>query len=230
MNINKKQPKQSKSRHIFRKLLGLSVLVLIIIIAALIDFGYNEKTRTFIDHSISSIVTPPAPEEKEITQQEVQEYTVAPDKPRYFSLPILGIDKARILPVGLDPNTNEIGTPSGIYDVGWYNKSGLPGANHNVIILDGHNGGPTKNGIFKYLANATVGNTFTIELGNGQILTYKIITNYVIKLDDFNQEAMDKLTARENDQETVAIITCSGRWLQDKQTYSQRTIVKAVLQ
>lgn len=224
----------TKTKHLFKKIgLGLVILGFSLAVAVLVDYFYQkhfgEPITIPLPQTISNIISTPTPEEKEVTKQEVVEYKVAPDKPRYFSLPILGIHNARILPVGKDLKTHEIGTPPGIYDVGWFNQSGLPGKNQ-TIILDGHNGGPAKDGIFKRLGNATAGNTMSIERGDGQIFTYKITDNYTVKLDDFTQDAMDKVLAKINDQETVAIITCSGRWLKDKQTYDQRTIVKAVRQ
>lgn len=226
--------RSSKTKHLFKKLsLALAIIGLSLGIAFVVDYFYQqhfgEPISIPIPGPISNIISTPIPEEKEVTKQEVAEYRVAPDKPRYFSLPILGIHNARILQVGKDPKTHEIGTPPGIYDVGWFNQSGLPG-NNQTIILDGHNGGPTKDGVFKRLGNATVGNNLTIERGDGQVFTYKITDNYIVKLDDFNQSAMDKVMAKVNDQETISIITCSGRWLKDKQTYDQRTIVKAVKQ
>ena len=226
------------SRFNFKRLLkkiviGLAILSLSLVVTFTIDYFYQkfygEPISVPLPQSISNVITTQAPEEKEVTKQEVVEHKVAPDKPRYFSLPVLGITKARILPVAKDAKTHEIGTPPGIYDVGWFNQSGLPGKNQ-TIVLDGHNGGPTKDGIFKRLGNATPGNILTIERGDGQIFNYKITDNYVIKVEDFNQDAMNKILAKINDQETVSIITCSGRWLKNKQTYDQRTIVKAVKQ
>lgn len=223
---------QSKTflQQLFRRILLVCGLIFTMISSTLlIDYFYQQQTGSPLEINLPSILTPPSPEEKVITKQEVAEYKAAPDKPRYFSLPILGIHNARILQVGKDSKTHEIGTPPGIYDVGWFNQSGLPGKNQ-TIVLDGHNGGPTKDGIFKRLGNATVGNMMSIERGDGQVFTYKITDNYVVKLDDFNQAAMDKILAKVNDQETVTIITCSGHWLNDKQTYDQRTIVKAIKQ
>lgn len=224
----------TKTKHLFKKIgLGLAIIGFSLAVAVLVDYFYKkhfgEPITIPLPQTISNIISTPTPEEKEVTKQEVVEYKVAPDKPRYFSLPVLGVHNVRILPVGKDPKTHEIGTPPGIYDVGWFNQSGLPGK-HQTIILDGHNGGPTKDGIFKRLSNATAGNTMSIERGDGQVFTYKITDNYTVRLDDFTQDAMDKVLAKINDQETVAIITCSGRWLKDKQTYDQRTIVKAVRQ
>lgn len=223
-----------KTKHLLKKIsLGLVIVGFSLATAFIVDYFYQkhfgEPITIPIPQQISNIISTPTPEEKEVTKQEVAEYRVAPDKPRYFSLPVLGIHNARILQVGKDPKTHEIGTPPGIYDVGWFNQSGLPG-NNQAIILDGHNGGPTKDGIFKRLSNAAIGNNLTIERGDGQIFNYKITENYILKLDDFDQGAMNKVLAKINNQETVAIITCSGRWLKDKQTYDQRTIVKAIKQ
>ncbi|MDO4871031.1 MAG: class F sortase [Candidatus Saccharibacteria bacterium] len=223
-----------KTKRFFKNIsLGLVIIGFSLVTAFIIDYFYQqyfgEPINVQIPQQFSGIISTPTPEEKEPTEQEVVEHQVALNEPRYFSLPTLGITKARILQVAEDPQTHEIGTPLGIYDVGWFNKSGFPGQGQ-TIILDGHNGGPTREGIFKRLNKATLGNEVIIERGDGQIFSYTIVDNYVIDIKDFNHSAMDKITSKINDKETVAIITCSGRWLSDRQTYDQRTIVKAVKQ
>ena len=85
------------------------------------------------------------------TEEEVVEYTVAADRPRYLSIERLGIVNARIISVGVKA-TGELATPNNIFDVGWYDASGKPGQGRTLVI-DGHNGGPHVHGVFKDLPN-----------------------------------------------------------------------------
>jgi hypothetical protein len=88
--------------------------------------------------------------EKPVTKAEVAEHKVEPDHPRYLSVNALGVQNARVLSMGVKPD-NELDTPANIHDAGWYKKSALPGSGSGALLLDGHNGGPTMDGIFKKL-------------------------------------------------------------------------------
>ena len=220
-----------KKNPISRKKLVWFVLMLaiIIVVAMVVNLIHGPKINSPVTKLLPEVTANPQVKEQPVAKSEVDQHVVESDKPRYFSLPALGINKARILSVGQDPKTYEIGTPASIYDVGWFNQSGLPGRNDKVIILDGHNGGPTKDGIFRNLPKLTTNDRFTIERGDGQIFTYQVVENYNLRLDDYNVTEMNKLLTRINNQETVTVITCVGKWIKERQTYDKRNIIRAVL-
>jgi len=164
----------------------------------------------------------------EPTEQEIVEWIVAPDKPRYINIPYLGLYKRRIVEIGLK-GQNEMATPYNIYDVGWFTGSVLPGQK-GATILNAH-GGDLGYGIFRTLPKLPVGETFTIEMGDGRVLTYKVVERV---LKDLGPEANDYMntvfTPIDPNGNTITLITCTGDWWDKEQTYSQRLFVRAVLQ
>lgn len=222
MNINSSSRKPSK----FWRRFGLGLFLVITTITTLLFVKYLESQQPLLTGANPNVI------ETIVTKSDLDNHTVKEDQSRYFSMPSLGITKARIIAVGRDSRSNEIGTPSNIFDVGWFNESASPGqSNTNLaILLDGHNGGPTRDGVFYQLGNAKIGSQFTIQLGDGNVFNYAITNNYSVKLDDFTDKDMQQILTRIDNQETVTIITCTGQWLPDRQTYDQRLIVRAVRQ
>ena len=166
-------------------------------------------------------------DETEVSADERAAYNVAPDRPRYLSIEKLGVKDARVFAMGLK-SSGELNTPAGIYDVGWYSSSGKPGEGRTVLI-DGHNGGPTKVGVFKYLPELEEGDLITLERGDGEIFEYKVVENKEISLNDSDSYMSIALTSPERGKESLTLITCTGEWSQTKQTYLSRQFVRAVL-
>ncbi len=171
----------------------------------------------------------PSVNEKDVTEEQKTEHTVPAKDPRYLSVSRLGIKNARIINVGLI-NGNQIDSPVSIFDVGWFNGSARQGdSGQQSIMLNGHNGGPTRDGVFKHLPDLTNGDLMVIERGDGQISTYRVAEKYELKLGDVTDEEMQKANRTVDSQETITIISCSGRWIPAQQTYDHRTFVRAVL-
>lgn len=163
----------------------------------------------------------------ETEPENVEDYTVPLSHPRYLSIEKLGIKNARILQVGLRSNS-ELDTPTNIFDVGWYNKSSIPGIG-GTIVIDGHNGGPTKTGVFKNLPKLKKGDLITIERGDGEIFTYSVVDNETIPLDEANAYMQNAFKSPEKGKESVTLITCTGEWSNVRQTYLSRQFTRAVL-
>lgn len=166
-------------------------------------------------------------DETEYTEEEIAEYTVAGDLPRYLSIPKLDITNARVLQVGVDEN-NELQTPNNIFDVGWYFNSGKPG-NGGALLIDGHNGGPTKEGVFKHLDELTTGDQIIIERGDGITFTYEVYDYATVDLDASSEWMAKAQTSPVTGTESLSLITCTGTWSQARQTYLQRQFVRAIL-
>lgn len=165
--------------------------------------------------------------EVEPTEQEVSEYIVAPDLPRYLSIVKLGINKARILGVGINAD-GALGTPNNIFDVGWYESSGKPGEGKTMVI-DGHNGGPNVYGVFKSLPDLEAGDIILVERGDGKIFKYSVVENVAVPLDEADLYMATALRSPEAGKESVTLISCTGEWSQEKYTYLSRQFTRAVL-
>lgn len=165
--------------------------------------------------------------EVEPTEEEVREYVVAADRPRYLSVEKLGVEKARILPVGINPD-GELGTPNNIFDVGWYESSGKPGQGKTMLI-DGHNGGPHVHGVFKELPSLVAGDRIVVERGDGMMFTYAVVENIEVPLDRSDVYMATAMKSPESGKESVTLITCTGEWSHAQGTYLSRQFTRAVL-
>lgn len=165
--------------------------------------------------------------EVEPTEDEIRQYTVTPDRPRYLTIEKLGINKARILPMGVN-DKGELDTPNNIFDVGWYEASGKPGLG-GTMIIDGHNGGPHVLGVFKSLPSLAGGDVITVERGDGVIYNYKVVESTTVALSESDEYMATAARSPERGKESVTLISCTGEWSQQQGTYLSRQFVRAVL-
>ena len=163
--------------------------------------------------------------EEEVTPKQRAEYTVAPEKPRYLYIDKLGISKARIMEVGTS-SKGQMQTPYSIFDAGWFTGSSLPGQG-GTAILDGHNGGPGVNGIFKKLNTLQAGDEIRIEMGDGKVYTYRVYDNIEVKLSEANRKMQLLTTSPVDGQESISIISCVGEWSLQQKTYLSRQFLRA---
>lgn len=227
--------------------IALGVIALLVAIfftrVAIWEHSYIERMEGSERHTTS--ITPVNEIDEEIdenepTEQEITEYIVAPGKPRYFSIPSIGIRNARIVEIGLK-STGELSTPYNIYNVGWYNGSAVPGSK-GTSVFDGH-GGFTNIGIFGnlpprpgYNRGVTVGDIITVEMGvaDGEtpvVYTYRIVDTATKNLgEDANNYMATAFESPVRGQSSLTIITCTGDWWAKSKTYSQRFFVRAVLE
>lgn len=173
------------------------------------------------------VATPETVDETEPTENEIAEYTVPASHPRYLIIDKLGLHHSRVIQVGVKSN-NQLGTPTNIFDVGWYNASATPGSG-GTIVMDGHNGGPTKIGVFKYLPVLEEGDIIKIERGDGKIFSYSVVENVAIDLSSANDYMTEALVSPTPGVESLTLITCSGDWSSSASTYLSRQFVRATL-
>lgn len=167
--------------------------------------------------------------EEEPTEEEVAEWIVAADRPRYLSIEKLGIVNARVLPVRINAS-GELGTPANIFDVGWYESSGKPGLKDSTaIVIDGHNGGPHVHGVFKDLPSLASGDVIVIERGDGQIFRYEVVENTEVSLDESDVYMNTAMRPAVLGEEGLTLISCTGEWSQSRRTYLSRQFVRAIL-
>lgn len=173
-------------------------------------------------------------DETEVTQEKKDDYQVPnPSFPRYLSIPGLKISNARVVQIGTIKDTGQLDSPKSIYDAGWYTKSGLPGAGKGAVLIDGHNGGPTKGGIFENLGSLSKGSEIIIERGDGQRITYQVVDNREMSVEDINNESnplgmKTMLNSMDPKKEGLNMITCVGDWDYSKNTFNKRVMLRAV--
>lgn len=187
---------------------------------------YGEKEGSERATSIVTEETETVSEEVP-AEEEVVSYTVSPDKPRYLSIEKLGIQNSRVLEMGLT-NGGALDTPNNVFDVGWYRASGKPGQG-GTMLIDGHNGGPHVEGIFKHLDTLTPGDIIKVERGDGKVFKYSVVENYEISLDEANSKMHLMEQSPVPGKESLSLITCIGEWSLSQNTYLSRQFLRAVI-
>lgn len=201
-------------------------LVFLVRVATFESAYYDEKEGSERSVAAQSVADEEL-DETEPTEDEIAEYTVAPDRPRYLTIQKLNITNSRVLPMGVKA-TGELDTPNNIFDVGWYEGSGRPGQG-GTMIIDGHNGGPHVFGVFKRLPELAKGDVIQIERGDGKILKYSVVENNAISLDDSNKYMATAARSPEAGVESLTLISCTGEWSEKQRTYLSRQFVRAIL-
>ena len=186
---------------------------------------YSEKEGS--ERKAVEEIENPDVDETEVTVKEIEEYTVPADRPRYLSIEKLGISNARILEVGIE-SSGQLGTPISIYDVGWYRNSAKPGTG-GTMLMDGHNGGPTKTGVFKNLPSLAIGDIITIERGDGTIFKYSVVENNKVSLEEADKYMAKMEQSPKIGEESLSLISCTGEWSNIKKTYLSRQFLRAVI-
>ena len=205
----------------------LAVLLIVFLVRVLVfeNNYYGEKEGS--ERSAAIVYEGTDLDETEPTDDEIKEYTVAPDRPRYLTVEKLRIKNARILPMGVN-TSGELDTPRNIFDVGWYEASGKPGQG-GTLIIDGHNGGPHVHGVFKNLPDLAMGDIIKVERGDGAIFNYKVVENKTVPLEDSDAYMSAAARSPEPGTESVTLITCTGEWSQSQGTYLSRQFTRAIL-
>lgn len=176
----------------------------------------------------ASALADPTVDESPVTLAMINQHKVPATHPRYISIPSLNITNARVQSVGLTKN-NMLDTPKNISDTAWYEKSAVPGQGYGSVIIDGHNGGITRNGIFAGLDKLRKGDEIIIERGDGKKLKYSVMENETETLKETNASGMQRLmTPIDKTKEGLGLITCAGNWVPRDKVFDKRVLVRAV--
>ena len=208
----------------FWSVLGLIFLVFLVRVATFETDYYGQKEGS---ERAAPVTAESTLIEEEPTAEEIEDYTVEEKNPRYLTIEKLGIDKARVIPVGVGLDSR-LATPNNVYDVGWFDASGKPGQGKTMVI-DGHNGGPHVFGVFKNLPDLTDGDIIVVERGDGKVFRYRVSDSKAVSLADSDAYMAVAQTSPEPNKESLTLISCTGEWSEQQQTYLSRQFVRAVL-
>ena len=209
----------------------LCILAIGIVKVAIWEYFYYLNQEGTKRYSIQEVgMFSPDPEEVDetaITPEQLVAHTVATDKPRYLSIPAIGVVDARIKEVGLTAE-GAMATIANIFDVGWYRLSGKPGQ-IDTMLVNGHNGGPTKSGVFKQLDRLVAGDLIIVERGDGIKFEYKVIDKKILPLDQADAYMSTMQKSPVPGKASISLISCAGDWSQSQRTYLSRAMVRAAI-
>lgn len=221
------QIQHKNNYHVFR---WVTAFVLLAIAVSYAYFG----VRWYNTGELSPLPIPVAAadasiDETPVTEKAKQSHTVPSDQPRYIEIPKLGISQTRVVRVGVTSN-NMLDVPRTLDDTGWYAKSAQPGSGAGAVLIDGHNGGATRNGVFAQLDTLAKDDQISIERGDGEIITYEVHDVRDMPLDWVNKEGMkEMMKSVDPTKEGLSLITCSGKWVPKDKVFDRRILVRATI-
>ena len=187
---------------------------------------------------------------REITEEEKDDHIVPPDHPRFLSIPSIGINRVRILGMGVThPNeqgAQQMETPVGIHDVAWFNCQINPIAENRCALAQKPGSGNTVQAsvmnahacfsttytcVFDRLAELRNGDEIIVELGDGTEITYIVRLVEIRELE--NVDMAKVMRPIEAGLEGLNLITCAGEFdgARDSQgvlTANQRVLVYTI--
>lgn len=230
--MNQKNINQHKKQPIKTTLIYVAVLAFVTVGYFGVVYLYNHsnlstKTTTPTAPSSDKVVNSDAPDaavegtdETKVVASTLDSYTVAADMPRFLGIKSLNM-KARIQEMGVN-SQGAVQAPVNIYDSGWYTGSAKPGT-QGAAFVDGHASGSTREGLFAYIDTLKSGDIVTVEQGDGTLFSYKVVNVETVSKDAVD---MDKaLAVYGGAKEGLNLMTCTGRWIANQETYDKRVIV-----
>jgi sortase (surface protein transpeptidase) len=153
--------------------------------------------------------------------RSVAHYQVAPDVPKYISIPAIKLSTTRVMQLGLTKN-NQIAVPNNIYDAGWYNQSAKPGQPGATFIY-GHVSSWQANGAFYNLKKLQPGDSVTITRGDNKTFTYKVVSSKVYPYDHVNMNQV--LAPVDPSRPGLNLMTCAGQVIKGTSEFNERLVV-----
>ncbi len=190
------------------------ILYSLLIVFLLTIFNIYTTSRS----TLSSAVT-------KVDSTNLPEYTpsIMVGQPIKLVIPKLSIDTS-IESVGLDEKGN-MDVPKDADQVGWYNLGYKPGQKGSAVLaghLDRANGEPA---VFYDLKDLKTNDEITIIDQYQQKYTYLVTEIKTYSTNDF---PLNEIFAAD-DETRLNLITCAGKFNNENQNYSHRTVVKTIL-
>jgi LPXTG-site transpeptidase (sortase) family protein len=212
----------------------LSALAVLLFICGLIIGANGLRANHKIEAQVKTMVQTQAQTEGSDTQNNgipvesrpegtIASYKVAPDLPRVVRIAKIGVE-ARVKRVSAKAD-NELGTPTNIFDAGWYDGSAKLGES-GAVLLDGHVSGPTQNGVFFGLKTLKPGDGISVERGDGKIFNYKVVTQKIY--DSNNVDMAAAMSSVQPGKNGLNLVTCTGKVDKTTNHFNQRLVVFAV--
>lgn len=172
---------------------------------------------------VSAVQAAAAPSSNKPSAKAVAAYTVAPDLPKFISIPAINITQARIIQLGLMSN-NQIAVPDNIYDTGWYNASAKPGASEpGAMFIYGHVSSWTADGVFYNLKNLQPGDKVNITRGDNKRFVYQVVSTKVYNYKHVDMHAA--LSPIVPGTPGLNLMTCTGQVIKGTSEFNERLVV-----
>lgn len=130
-----------------------------------------------------------------------------------------------VVPVGVSPGGAMV-IPDPFDQAGWYRYGPAPGAPAGTAVIAAHVDTTSESAPFSQLKYLAAGTAVRVERQGAAALTYRVISVELMAKDRFDGAAI----FRRSGSHELKLVTCGGRWLDEKLDYSDNVIVTAVLE
>ncbi len=193
------------------------VIVGVVLCLALLIVGLALRGNS--GKSTNGVVTHSSDEPSEVRPGDDYNWQGKAKDPKKIKIPSIGVN-AFIQKVGIDQN-KEVAVPNNLFMVGWFIDTVRPG-DKGLSLIVGHVSGRRNDGIFKELEKFKQGDEYSVELGDGTAIKYKVIGKQSALAKDsvsimFSQNP--KVSYQLN------LVTCSGKFDEKTRSYAERLTV-----
>lgn len=130
-----------------------------------------------------------------------------------------------VIPVGVAAAT-AMELPEAFDQAGWYRFGPAPGATAGTAVIAGHIDTTSDRAPLSQLKTLAAGTPIEVGRQDASSLTYRVVSVDLMSKDSFDG---DSLFRRAGPHE-LKVVTCGGRWLDERMDYSDNVIVTAVLE
>jgi hypothetical protein len=116
--------------------------------------------------------------------------------------------------------------PEAFDQAGWYRHGPAPGASAGAAVVAGHVDTTSDLAPLSQLNGLAAGTRVTVERDGAPALNYRVRSVELMAKDKFDGGSL----FRRDGPHQLKLVTCGGRWLDEKQDYSDNVIVTAELE
>ncbi|MFF1384060.1 class F sortase [Arthrobacter sp. NPDC058288] len=168
----------------------------------------------------------PAQNQDSIQQRPATLPAVAAAVPVPISLSVAGTSiNMTVVPVGVSPD-RAMEIPEAFDRAGWYRFGPAPGAAAGTAVIAGHVDTTSEQAPFSQLKTLQAGTAVLVGRQGAPALNYRVVSVELMAKDSFDGATL----FRRSGPHELKVVTCGGRWLQERMDYSDNVIVTAVLE
>jgi LPXTG-site transpeptidase (sortase) family protein len=116
--------------------------------------------------------------------------------------------------------------PEAFDHAGWYRFGPAPGAAAGTAVIAGHIDTTSDQAPFSQLKTLAAGTLIRVGRQDAPALDYQVVSVELMAKDSFDGDSLFRRTGPHE----LKVVTCGGRWLDERMDYSDNVIVTAVLQ
>lgn len=116
--------------------------------------------------------------------------------------------------------------PDAFDQAAWYKYGPAPGADQGAAVIAGHIDTQSDNAPFSALKSVPAGTAISVGREGAPALTYRVVKVELMAKDKFDGDAL----FRRSGPHELKVVTCGGKWLDERMDYSDNVIVTAVLE